>query len=371
MTVEPVDPAVFSTSSNALVKQFLTPALFERLSCLKTASGFTLAGAVRSGQQNPDSSIGIYAGDAQSYCLFKEIFDPVIRTYHELTGVIRHVSDFKKASHQGSGRMDRPETELADLPDLDPARQYILSSRIRVARSLADFAFTPNISAKDRQHAAHQIQPALATLPAPLQGQYFPMDRLTPEQIITQAAAGTAFPPGDRFQAAAGITRGFPNARGVYADQGGRFSVWVHEEDHLRIICLENTGSLSSVFNRLALALDHLTRTLAFAWDPCLGFLNACPSNIGTAMRAGVHIRLPNLDQRPDLLRQLVRDHGLQIRGTAGEKTAVSGAVFDISNKKRLGIGEIQLIRSLHTGIAAIIETEKNLSPPGPGCPGP
>ncbi|MFN2435717.1 MAG: arginine kinase, partial [Desulfotignum sp.] len=196
-------------------------------------------------------------------------------------------------------------------------------------------------------------------------------DRLTSEQIITQAAAGKAFPPGDRFQAAAGITRGFPEARGVYAGHDTQFSVWVYEEDHLRIICLENTGSLSSVFNRLVLALGHLTRTLAFAWDPCLGFLNACPSNIGTAMRAGVHIRLPNLEQRPDLLRQLVRDHGLQIRGTAGEKTAVSGAVFDISNKKRLGIGEIQLIRSLHTGIAAIIETEKNLSPPGPECPKP
>lgn len=361
MKVEPVGPGKFSEASTALVRQFLTPALFERLSCLQTASGFTLARAIRSGQQNPDSSIGIYAGDAESYSLFKEIFDPVIRTYHGLTGVIRHVSDFENTAHQDSGRMDRPGTKLADLPDLDPKHRYILSSRIRVARNLAGFAFTPHISLKDRLHAAHQIRQALAALPAPLQGQYHAMDRLTPEQIATLAAAGKAFPPGDRFQAAAGINRGFPEARGVYAGHDGNFSVWVHEEDHLRIICLENTGSLSSVFTRLVLALNHLTRTLAFARDPCLGFLNACPSNIGTAMRAGVHIRLPNLDQRPDLLRQLVRDHGLQIRGTAGEKTAVSGAVFDISNRKRLGIGETQLIRSLHTGIAAIIETEKTL----------
>jgi creatine kinase/arginine kinase len=371
MKVEPVDPGEFSEASTALVRQFLTPALFERLSCLQTASGFTLARAIRSGQQNPDSSIGIYAGDAESYSLFKEIFDPVIRTYHGLTGVIRHVSDFGKAAHQGSGSTDRPKTELADLPDLDPAHRYILSSRIRVARNLAGYAFTPHISLKDRRQAAQQIQQALASLPAPLQGQYYPMDRLSPEQIATLAAAGKAFPPGDRFQAAAGITRGFPEARGVYAGHDGNFAVWVHEEDHLRIISQEKSGSLSSIFNRLALALDHLARTLSFAWDPCLGFLNACPTNIGTAMRTGVHIRLPNLEQRPDLLRQLVRDHGLQIRGTAGEKTAVSGAVFDISNRKRLGIGEIELIRSLHTGIAAIIETEKTLSPTGPGCPGP
>lgn len=370
MKVEPAGPALFSEASNALVRQFLPPALFERLSGLQTASGFTLARAIRSGQQNPDSSIGIYAGDAESYSLFKEIFDPVIRTYHGLTGVIRHASDFGEAGRQGSGAADRAGTGLAGLPDPDPARRYILSSRIRVARNLAGFAFTPHISAEDRRLAAQQIQQSLAALPAPLQGRYHPMDGLTPEQIVEQAAAGKAFPPGDRFQAAAGITRGFPQARGVYAAHDGNFSVWVHEEDHLRIISQEYSGSLSSVFNRLARALDHLTRTLSFAWDPCLGFLNACPTNIGTAMRAGVHIRLPNLEQQPGLLRRLARDHGLQIRGTAGEKTAVSGSVFDISNRKRLGINEIELIHSLHTGIAAIIETEKNLSRPGQGCPG-
>jgi creatine kinase/arginine kinase len=369
MKVEPAGSALFSEASTALVRQFLPPALFERLSGLQTASGFTLARAIRSGQQNPDSSIGIYAGDAESYSLFKEIFDPLIRTYHGLTGVIRHVSDFGKTACQSSGLMDLAGTDLADLPDPDPAHRYILSSRIRVARNLAGYAFTPHISAEDRRQAAQQIQQALAALPAPLQGRYHPMDRLTPEQIVAQAAAGKAFPPGDRFQAAAGITRGFPQARGVYAAHDGRLSVWVHEEDHLRIISQEASGALASVFNRLAPILDHLARTLSFAWNPCLGFLNACPSNIGTAMRAGVHIRLPNLEQRPDLLSQLVRDHGLQIRGTAGEKTPVSGSVFDISNRKRLGISEIELIHSLHTGIAAIIETEKTLSRPGPGCP--
>jgi len=369
MKVEPAGPALFSEASTALVRQFLPPALFERLSGLQTPSGFTLARAIRSGQQNPDSSIGIYAGDAESYSLFKEIFDPVIRTYHGLTGVIRHVSDFGKSARQGPGGTDRAGTDLADLPDPDPDHRYILSSRIRVARNLAGYAFTPHICARDRRQAAQQIQQALAALPAPLQGRYYPMDRLSPEQIVIQAAAGKAFSPGDRFQAAAGITREFPEARGVYAGHDGNFAVWVHEEDHLRIISQEKSGSLSSVFNRLARALGHLTRTLSFAWDPCLGFLNACPSNIGTAMRAGVHIRLPNLEQRPEQLRRLVRDHGLQIRGTAGEKTAVSGSVFDISNRKRLGIGEIELIHSLHTGIAAIIETEKTLSRPGPGCP--
>ncbi len=88
-------------------------------------------------------------------------------------------------------------------------------------------------------------------------------------------------------------------------------------------------------------------------------------------MRAGVHIRLPGLERQPDRLNELASSHGLQIRGTRGEKTAVSGAVFDISNRFRLGIGETRLIQDLHSGITAIIAAEKQLAVSGPGSPEP
>ena len=345
MKAEPADQPLFPEASTALVKRFLPPALFERLSCLRTGFGFTLARAIRSGRENPDSSIGIYAGDAECYALFKEVFDPVIRAYHNISGQVCHV----------------PDLGLLDLPDLDPERLYILSSRVRVARNLAGYPLTPLISSRQRKLQEQEIIRAVTALPAPFQGQYHAMTSLGINQIAVQTAAGTAFLPGDRFQASAGITREFPAFRGVYAGHDREFFVWVNEEDHLRIISMEKTGSLSSAFNRLILALDRLERSLAFASDPFLGFLNACPTNIGTAMRAGVHIRLPKLEQHPGLLNQLARDHGLQIRGTGGEKTAVCGSVFDISNRHRLGIGETRLIRNLHTGIAAIIKTEKNL----------
>lgn len=345
MKAEPADQPLFPDASTALVKRFLSPALFERLSCLQTGSGFTLARAIRSGRQNPDSSIGIYAGDAESYALFKAVFDPVIKAYHQISGPVCHVSDLG----------------LSALPDLDPDRLYILSSRVRVARNLAGYPFTPLISSRQRRLLEKEIIRAVTALPPPFQGQYHAMTCLNLSQIAVQTAAGTAFLEGDRFQAAAGITREFPRCRGVYAGHDKKFFVWVNEEDHLRIISMEKTGSLSSVFNRLILALDRLERSVAFASDPCLGFLSACPTNIGTAMRAGVHIRLPKLEQHPLLLNQLARDHGLQIRGTGGEKTAVYGSVFDISNRHRLGIGETRIIQTLHTGIAAIIKTEKSL----------
>jgi creatine kinase/arginine kinase len=355
METESGDAAIFPEHAVSLAHRFLTPSLFGRLSRLKTDTGFTLEQAIRSGLENPDSHIGIYAGDAQTYTLFKEIFDPVIRTYHQITGPIRHI----------------PRLEPLDLPDLDPHNQLIVSTRIRVARNLSGQAFSPNITTQNRQIVARQTQQALDALPESLQGHFHAMDTLTLDQIRNRAFQGTAFLPGDRFQASAGINREFPVSRGVFMSHDRTFRVWVNEEDHLRIICLEKTGNLSKVFNRMVSALAHISDTLDFASDPRLGYLTACPTNIGTAMRAGVHIRLPNLENHPDRLKRLASTHGLQIRGTQGEKTAVAESVFDISNRFRLGTGETQLIQTLQAGIAAIIEAETQLAVSGPESPGP
>ncbi len=357
MTADPSHSAsaIFPENAVSLAHRFLTASVYDRLSRLKTATGFTLEQAIRSGRDNPDSHIGIYAGDAQTYTLFKDIFDPVIRAYHEITGPIHHVSNLNSLN----------------LPDLDPDNRFILSTRIRVARNLSGQAFMPHITMQNRQAVAQQIQQALTSLPASLQGRFHAMDDLSPDQIRIRASLGTAFLPGDRFQSAAGITRDFPASRGVFISHDQTVHVWVNEEDQLRIICLEKTGALAGVFNRMVSVLAHISDLLEFAADPGLGYLTACPTNIGSAMRASVHIRLPELEKHPDRIDQLAWAHGLQIRGTQGEKTAVTKSVFDISNRFRLGIGETRLIENLHTGIAAIITAEKQLAVSGPESPEP
>jgi creatine kinase/arginine kinase len=355
MTPDADFQSVFPDSAGSLASRFLTPAMFMRLSRLETATGFTLAEAIRSGRENPDSDIGIYAGDAETYTLFREIFHPVIRAYHQITGPIRHVSSL----------------ESLDLPNPDPENRFILSTRIRVARNLSGYAFMPHITPQDRQDVAQQIKQVLTSLPASLQGHFHAMDGLTPDQISIRASRGTAFPPGDRFQSAAGITRDFPASRGVFISHDQTVRVWVNEEDQLRVICLEKTGALDRVFNRMVSVLGHISNRLDFAADTDLGCLNACPTNIGSAMRASVHIQLPELETHPDLLRTLALAHGLQVRGTQGEKTAVTKSVFDISNRYRLGIGETRLIQGLHTGIAAVIAAEKQLAASGPVSPAP
>jgi creatine kinase/arginine kinase len=337
--------AHFPRTSPALVKKHLSPDLYQQLRHLQTRSGFTLEKAIRSGIQNPDSTIGIYAGDAESYQVFSPVFDPIIHEYHHFPKGEAHVSDFT----------------VPDLPPADPEGKYILSTRIRVARNLKDYEFSPHISPSHRKRLEETIIKALDTLKGDLGGEYVSLKNIEKNPTQPLKSDILVFEKGDRFQDAAGINSDFPEGRGVFYSSDRKLIVWVNEEDHLRIMSLEKTSDLSAAFHRLCRTLRVLETQLDFAWDKTYGYLTSCPTNLGTAMRAGVHIRLEKLDRNKETLSKLAREYHLQIRGTRGEKTKVEEAVFDISNAQRLGITERAIIQNLHKGIAALIKAEENL----------
>lgn len=335
----------FPPESHALIKQYLTPALFEQLASLKTTSGFTLTDAIQSGLKNSDSSVGIYAGDAESYSVFSAILDPIIHAYHATGKTVDHV----------------PCLTSVTLPLLDPGKAFILSARVRVARNLDCFPFTCHISTQNRRKVESLISLAARNMPQDMKGSYLSFKDMNLSNMQKLLSQKLAFKKGDRFQEAAGINRDFPESRGIFYSQDNKVRIWVNEEDHLRVISQEQSSDISGVFNRLILALNHLSSQLEFAYDRKYGFLTSCPTNLGTAMRAGVHIKLRKLDKDRSLLNSLANRHKLQIRGTEGENTQVDKSIFDISNKQRFGLSETRIIKNLHTGIRAIIEAEKNL----------
>ena len=105
---------------------------------------------------------------------------------------------------------------------------------------------------------------------------------------------------------------------------------------------------------------------MVFCRSAKYGVVTACPTNLGTSLRASVHIRLPFLSQDDEKLQEIAKEHFLQIRGTAGEHTEIQDGVMDISNKRRLGFTEFELVKGMQTGILALIaaeeEYEKNSS---------
>jgi len=103
------------------------------------------------------------------------------------------------------------------------------------------------------------------------------------------------FKEGDRFLKACGLNRDWPEGRGIFHNKEKTFLIWVNEEDQLRIISMQKGSDIGGVFERLSNAAGHLEMDSKFAHDPHLGYITSCPTNLGTALRASVHIKLPLL----------------------------------------------------------------------------
>ena len=101
----------------------------------------------------------------------------------------------------------------------------------------------------------------------------------------------------DSFLLSAGISEHWPHGRGCYISEDKGFIIWVGEEDHLRIMCMKKGSVLNEVFDRLENAVKVVEDKIpgGCAMSPDFGVVTSCPTNIGTGMRASLHIPLPNL----------------------------------------------------------------------------
>lgn len=109
------------------------------------------------------------------------------------------------------------------------------------------------------------------------------------------------------------------------------------------------------------LALSKFEKVAKFAYDDHLGYITSCPTNLGTAMRASVHIKLPLLGKKKDEFQAIADKYHVQIRGAHGEHTETDDGIFDISNKRRLGMSMTMLVQDMYDGVKAMIKREKEL----------
>ncbi|EDW80113.1 uncharacterized protein Dwil_GK24279 [Drosophila willistoni] len=335
-----------ASDSKSLLKKHLSKDIFNRLKKSSTPSFHsTLLDCIRSGLCNHDSGVGIYAPDAEAYKTFADIFDPIIEDYHK--GFRK--TDKHPESCFGHGK---------DFPNLDPENKFIVSTRVRCGRSVQNFPFNPCLTEYDYGELECMIANALGTLSGEYSGAYMPlinMDKSQQQKLIDEHFL---FKEGDRFLEAAGASRFWPAGRGIYFNKARNFLVWVNEEDHIRIISMEKGGDLGKVYDRMLGGVEALGKHLHFSRDDRLGFLTFCPTNLGTTIRASVHIKLPNLNKNKDELQKLATKYNLQVRGTSGEHSEAKGGVHDISNKRRMGLTEYEAVKEMYDGIRALIDAE-------------
>merc|ERR1712087_491123 len=126
------------------------------------------------------------------------------------------------------------------------------------------------------------------------------------------------FVSGDRNLTVAGMERDWPEGRGIFHNTAKTFLVWVNEEDQLRIISMQKGSDILAVFKRLADAANKIETKAKFANDKHFGYVSTCPTNMGTGLRASVHINLPKLMKNKELHQSIADKYHVQIRGIHG-----------------------------------------------------
>ena len=138
--------------------------------------------------------------------------------------------------------------------------------------------------------------------------------------------------------------------------------MWCGEEDHLRIISMQPGGNVGKVFSRLKEGVEKIQARIPFSSDPRLGMLTFCPTNLGTTIRASVHVRLPRLAAGgAEQLQAVAEQFQLQVRGSAGEHSQAVGGLYDVSNRERMGLTEFQAVKKMYSGVKELIRMESEL----------
>lgn len=316
---------------------------------------------IATGLENPDSIMGAYAMQADDYDCFRPYLDQMIRAYHRVDENQVHVSDWSLQ-------------DTLDLSHIDP-KLADTSMRVRVGRNLADFALPGAMTRDARVELEARLVKAFDVLASRegFGGSYVSLTPGSPYEISTHQYQDLVSQhkmfkdmSGDPYLQSAGISADWPYGRGMYQSADEGFLVWVGEEDHLRVMCMRRGAILNDLFDRLGQGLELLQASgLQFSTSDSYGYVTSCPTNLGTGMRASLHLPLPRLmSSGMDALKAQCRELGLSVRGAGGEHTAAgAGGVVDISPSARLMISEAEIARRLYSGAQELWGREAALPP--------
>jgi protein arginine kinase len=217
-----------------------------------------------------------------------------------------------------------------------PLSDVVISSRIRLARNLADFPFLARATQEQRGQITELVRGAINSTSAGRRLLYVDvsdiseLDRqvLVERHLISKQLAESE------------------GSRGLALSREETEAVMVNEEDHLRVQVLRSGLQLEECWQRINDLDDQLNAELEFAFDNRLGYLTACPTNVGTGLRVSVMLHLPALRITEELAKvfRAAKELRLAIRGLFGEGTEATGDFFQISNQTTLGRSEEEIV---------------------------
>ena len=233
-----------------------------------------------------------------------------------------------------------------------PMSDVVVSSRIRLARNLAEHPFLTTASESERTEIYRRLAAEATSTPTGADALLVDLDEidtvdramLVERHLISRQHAGGE------------------GSRGVTVSPDETQALMINEEDHLRIQALRSGMQLDALWTDVSAVDDALAKNLAFAFDQQLGYLTACPTNVGTGIRVSVMLHLPALRLTKDIERvaRAARDMRLAVRGLHGEGTEAIGDLYQVSNQTTLGKTEEAIIKTFSDSIIPkIVEYER------------
>jgi len=233
--------------------------------------------------------------------------------------------------------------------------EIVLSSRVRVARNLQGFAFPGRAGAEDRADVVERVRAAAERVECLDRGYFWDVDSLNSvdREILVERHLISRDLLAERQGPSSGAL--------VLAD-GSSSGVMVNEEDHLRLQALVGGLELDLAWRQVDRLDEELGAVLPLAYHHQFGFLTACPTNVGTGLRASVLVHIPGLVLTKEITKVLegISQVGLTYRGLYGEGSEVVGNFFQISNQTTLGKTEEDLIDHLGRVTGKVIEYERS-----------
>ncbi len=232
-----------------------------------------------------------------------------------------------------------------------PESDIVISSRIRLARNLADYPFITKATDQDRSRIEKILREAVMGIDQPDRLMYLDVERLASldRQFLVERHL---------------ISREHAEshgARAVAIDVNETYSIMINEEDHLRIQVMHSGLDLQSTWEQINRIDDIIEQRVTYAFHPRLGYLTACPTNVGTGIRVSVMLHLPGLvlaRQIEKVFRSLQKI-SLAVRGLYGEGSQAMGDFYQISNQITLGRSEQDIIKQVGDIVPVIINYER------------
>ncbi len=237
------------------------------------------------------------------------------------------------------------------LRGVGPESDIVISSRIRLARNLADYPFISRASDQDRARIQADLRESTQGLSQSEESLYVNVEDLgeVDRQFLVERQL---------------ISRELAESQGVRSVTIGReekFSLMVNEEDHVRIQVMQSGLDLDAAWDRINRIDDQIEQKVTYAFDETLGYLTACPTNVGTGMRVSVMLHLPALVMTRQIEKVFRSLHkiSLAVRGLYGEGSQAMGDFYQISNQVTLGRAEEDIIKQVCDVVPVIIEYER------------